>query len=90
MTKDNQYMFKQGVMLSDGLTKPAELTIIDDYHSKVTIYEGRYHQIKRMFHSIENEVLELKRIQIANLRLDEELDEGQYRVLTQTDIEQLK
>ena len=43
-----------------------------------------------MFHSIENEVLELKRIQIANLRLDEELDEGQYRVLTQTDIEQLK
>ncbi|ADC87268.1 rRNA pseudouridine synthase [Staphylococcus lugdunensis] len=90
VTKDNQYMFKQGVMLSDGLTKPAELTIIDDYHSKVTIYEGRYHQIKRMFHSIENEVLELKRIQIANLRLDEELDEGQYRVLTQTDIEQLK
>ncbi|EHJ07714.1 pseudouridine synthase [Staphylococcus simiae] len=81
--------FEQGVELSDGRVKPAILEIIDDVTSKVTIYEGKYHQVKRMFHSIENEVLELRRIKIANLELDSNLELGQYRLLTKTDFEQL-
>ncbi|WP_322770761.1 pseudouridine synthase [Staphylococcus epidermidis] len=82
--------FKSGIELSDGKLKPAILKKVDDYVSHVTIYEGKYHQVKRMFHSIENEVLELKRIKIAQLELDHNLDLGCYRLLTQIDFDNLK
>ncbi|KAB2273440.1 rRNA pseudouridine synthase [Staphylococcus epidermidis] len=82
--------FKSGIELSDGKLKPAILKKVDDYVSHVTIYEGKYHQVKRMFHSIENEVLELKRIKIAQLELDHNLDLGSYRLLTQIDFDSLK
>lgn len=81
--------FKSGIELSDGKLKPAILKKVDDYVSHVTIYEGKYHQVKRMFHSIENEVLELKRIKIAQLELDHNLDLGSYRLLTQLDFDNL-
>lgn len=82
--------FKSGIELSDGKLKPAILKKVDNYVSHVTIYEGKYHQVKRMFHSIENEVLELKRIKIAELELDYNLDLGSYRLLTQLDFDNLK
>ena len=82
--------FKSGIELSDGKLKPAILKKVDNYVSHVTIYEGKYHQVKRMFHSIENEVLELKRIKIAQLELDHNLDLGSYRLLTQIDFDTLK
>ena len=82
--------FKSGIELSDGKLKPAILKKVDNYVSHVTIYEGKYHQVKRMFHSIENEVLELKRIKIAELELDHNLDLGSYRLLTQLDFDNLK
>ena len=82
--------FKSGIELSDGKLKPAILKKVDDYVSHVTIYEGKYHQVKRMFHSIENEVLELKRIKIAQLEIDHNLDLGSYRLLTQIDFDNLK
>lgn len=82
--------FKSGIELSDGKLKPAILKKVDNYVSHVTIYEGKYHQVKRMFHSIENEVLELKRIKIAQLELDHNLDLGSYRLLTQIDFDHLK
>ncbi|MGZ9486620.1 pseudouridine synthase [Staphylococcus epidermidis] len=82
--------FKSGIELSDGKLKPAILKKVDDYVSHVTIYEGKYHQVKRMFHSIENEVLELKRIKIAQLELDHNLDLGSYRLLTHIDFDNLK
>lgn len=82
--------FKSGIELSDGKLKPAILKKVDNYVSHVTIYEGKYHQVKRMFHSIENKVLELKRIKIAQLELDHNLDLGSYRLLTQIDFDNLK
>ena len=82
--------FKSGIELSDGKLKPAILKKVDNDVSHVTIYEGKYHQVKRMFHSIENEVLELKRIKIAQLELDHNLDLGSYRLLTQIDFDNLK
>lgn len=82
--------FKSGIELSDGKLKPAILKKVDNYVSHVTIYEGKYHQVKRMFHSIENEILELKRIKIAQLELDHNLDLGSYRLLTQIDFDNLK
>lgn len=82
--------FELGVELSDGQVKPAELIKGNDRLSYVTIYEGKYHQVKRMFHSIENEVLELKRVKIANLELDKTLNSGEYRFLNEQDFENLK
>lgn len=90
ITQFNIDKFKSGIELSDGKLKPAILKKVDNYVSHVTIYEGKYHQVKRMFHSIENEVLELKRIKIAQLELDHNLDLGSYRLLTQIDFDNLK
>ena len=82
-------LFEKGIELSDGKVKPAQLEIIENKLSRVTIYEGKYHQVKRMFHEIENEVLKLKRIKIANLELDETLELGEYRLLTENDFKLL-
>lgn len=79
-----------GIELNEGLAKPAKLVQGDELNkSFVTIYEGRYHQVKRMFHAIDNEVLALKRIRIGDLQLDSTLASGEYRHLTQQDFKLL-
>ena len=86
--------FKEGVILEDGYkTLPADLEIIkSDIISKVylTIQEGKYHQVKRMFESLEMKVIFLKRISMGPLELDETLELGQYRELTEEEINTLK
>ena len=57
------------------------LEIIDDFHGYVTIEEGKYHQIKKMFLSLKNEVISLKRISFDEIYLDEDLLEGMSRPL---------
>ena len=52
--------------------------------------EGKFHQVKRMFQSAENEVVFLKRMSMGSLTLDKALETGQYRPLTQEEIERLK
>lgn len=59
-------------------------------YCEVTIKEGKYHQIKRMFKAIDSEVLYLKRLSMGNLKLDESLDEGQYRPLTPKELKDLQ
>jgi len=53
----------------------------------LTIYEGKFHQVKRMFSQMGNEVIYLKRIKMGNLELDETLELGKYRELTEEEIE---
>lgn len=79
-------IFKQGIQLKSEktLTEPAKLMIIDDYHAELTISEGRYHQVKRMFAAVNNHVTQLHRKQIGNIVLD--IPEGEYRPLTQDEI----
>lgn len=90
ITKNDIEYFKTGIELNEGLAKPAQLVEGDEKNkSFVTIYEGRYHQVKRMFHAIDNEVLALKRISIGDLKLDSALAPGEYRHLTQQDFKQL-
>ena len=90
VTKVDIDAFKKGIILSDGPVKPAQLTRINETTSQVTIYEGKYHQVKRMFHAIENEVLELKRLKIANLALDENLKSGEYKLLSDKELNLLQ
>lgn len=73
--------------------KPAELVILKANaisHVRVTIYEGKYHQIKRMFETIGKPVLTLKRISMGALTLDEQLKPGEYRALTEEEINNLR
>lgn len=84
--------FKEGIDIGDEeLTMPAALEIADcDSHVYITLHEGRYHQIKRMFQALNNEVLYLKRISMKALVLDETLKPGEYRKLTEDEIKGLK
>ncbi|KMK50970.1 16S rRNA pseudouridylate synthase [[Actinobacillus] muris] len=68
------------------LTKPAKLEILDDYNVNLTISEGRYHQVKRMFAALGNKVVALHRWRIGNVVLDETLEEGEFRMLTEKEI----
>ncbi len=86
--------FKEGVTLDDGYkTLPADLEIINgNIISKVylTIQEGKFHQVKRMFESIGMKVLFLKRVSMGPLELDITLKPGEYRELTEVEINLLK
>lgn len=89
--------FLEGVTLDDDYKcKPAELVIkeIDETENtskiEVTIQEGKFHQVKRMFESVDKEVTYLKRISMGPLYLDEDLPLGEYRVLTEDELESLK
>ena len=78
--------FKNGVNLNDGECKSAVLEITGEYTSKVTIIEGRYHQIKRMFGCYGAKVVELNRICIGNLYLPKELPIGSVKEATQNEL----
>lgn len=67
-------------------TSPAELEVLGNNLARVTIYEGRYHQIKRMFHAVGNRVTALHREQMGPIRLDSHLPSGGYRPLTDREI----
>ncbi len=73
--------------------KPAKLEIISNeepFKVRLTITEGKFHQVKRMFHAVGNEVLALNRVSIGNLMLDSDLKQGDYRELTLEEVESLK
>lgn len=82
--------FEKGVTLDDGyVTMPGKLEILDDF-VRITIHEGKFHQIKRMFEAYGLSVTYLKRISIGGILLDETLPEGEYRELTSEEIKILK
>ncbi|MBE6678072.1 MAG: 16S rRNA pseudouridine(516) synthase [Ruminococcaceae bacterium] len=83
-------VFKDGAVLEDGYKcMPAELEILSPDRCAITIREGKYHQIKRMFESVGNKVIELTRVSIGNLSLDTGLKQGEYKVLTKPEISAL-
>lgn len=100
VTEEDVQAFKEGVVLIEDkeeyVTQPATLEIIEiieeDHVSvvHVTIQEGKFHQVKRMFHAVGKEVTYLKRIRMNQLTLDESLPLGVYRRLTEEELEQLK
>jgi len=87
-------LFKEGVVLDDGYkTLPATLKIIKSSNIssiELTIFEGKFHQVKRMFEAVNKKVIFLKRIAIGNLKLDRSLDIGKYRYLTENELNLLK
>ena len=81
--------FEEGVDLNDGKCKVAILEKIGEYEARVTLTEGRYHQIKRMFGCFGAKVVKLHRICMGNLYLPDDLDVGKSRELTLEELELL-
>ena len=94
VTEDDVELFAKGMDIGEKkLTKPAELVILKSNvisHVQITICEGKFHQIKRMFEVVQKPVLELKRLSMGRLTLDEDLAPGEYRSLTDNEIYDLR
>lgn len=91
--------FEEGVELDDGyVTLPAQLVVdsaelqgeLYECWITITIHEGKFHQIKRMFQAVGKQVVYLKRVSMGPLALDESLPIGTYRELTEEEVEQLR
>jgi 16S rRNA pseudouridine516 synthase len=98
VTDEDRTAFAQGVVLDDGyVTMPAQLQILlagnpsasKPSEIQLTIMEGKFHQVKRMFHAVGKRVVFLKRISMGPLLLDESLAPGEYRELTAEELQQL-
>ncbi|WP_115718733.1 16S rRNA pseudouridine(516) synthase RsuA [Gallaecimonas mangrovi] len=88
LADDVEQRFLDGVQLHGErhLTKPATLERIDDTEVLLTISEGKYHQVKRMFAAVDNKVVDLHRESIGGVALDPDLAEGEYRPLTASEV----
>lgn len=82
--------FAAGIALSDGLCRPAKLEITGEHTGIVTLREGRYHQIKRMFGCFGAKVTALHRLSMGALRLDPSLKPGECRPLTGEELRRLQ
>ncbi|MDD7795750.1 pseudouridine synthase [Clostridium sp. 'White wine YQ'] len=87
--------FEKGITLDDGYKcMSAKLQVLssNDEGSEVyvTLQEGKYHQVKRMFESVDKKVVYLRRIEFGGLSLDETLEEGEYRELSEEELEVLR
>ena len=87
---------EQGVTLEDGtVTRPARLELLPEKEweftkTLLTIHEGKFHQVKRMFEALGCKVVFLKRLSMGNLVLDPELETGAYRPLTEEELTNLR
>ncbi|UYA59946.1 16S rRNA pseudouridine(516) synthase RsuA [Pectobacterium colocasium] len=88
LAEDTAAQFTAGVQLHNekSLTKPATLEKVTDHVVRLTISEGRYHQVKRMFAAVGNRVVELHRERIGDIWLDSELEPGEFRELSDDEI----
>ena len=97
MTQEDQVSFEKGITLDDGYEcMPAHLEIlsIDESHQaslvQIKIKEGKFHQVKRMVKACGKMVVDLQRISMGSLHLDESLELGEFRNLKDSELEALK
>ena len=94
LTEEETIQLEKGVIINDDyLTKPAKVRTLEVYEDtslvEMIISEGKFHQVKLMFKSLNHTVLELKRVKIKDIELDNSLDLGDYRLLNQEEIDSL-
>ena len=83
--------FEKGIKLDDGyVTMPSKVELIEKDKAYITIHEGKFHQVKRMFEALNMKVTYLKRVTFGSLILDDNLKEGEYRLLSEDEILKLK
>ena len=89
LTDEDVKRFAEGISSGEDDFLPAAMRITGEKTALVEICEGKFHQIKRMFHAVGAEVLKLKRLRIGALYLDDTLNEGGFRELTAAEIMKL-
>ena len=92
LTGDEDTLFASGELMLEGEEKPllpAQLVVIDPHHVRLTITEGRYHQVRRMFAAAGNHVVQLHRERIGGLSLPPDLEPGQHVILTAAQAERV-
>ncbi len=91
VTKEMEHRLCQGVDIGeDKFTLPAKTKLLSKTSLHLTITEGKFHQVKRMLKAVGTEVTYLKRISMGSLTLDPKLEKGEYRMLTEKELEALK
>ena len=92
LNEDEISYLEKGATLEDGyVTKPSEIELFENKKSgHITLVEGKYHQIKRMLESVNNKITYLERITFGPLVLDENLERGEWRFLTENEIKGLE
>ena len=94
VTEDDVNLFEKGVDIGEDVpTKPAKLVVLsegDISEVELTITEGKFHQVKRMFEAVGKKVIYLKRLSMGNLTLPKDLAPGEYRPLTKQELEHLR
>ena len=96
VTEEDVKRFAEGIDIGaeeEEMTRPAKLDIMksaEESEIRLTIHEGKFHQVKRMFLAVCKEVTYLKRERMGTLCLDENLKPGEYRLLTEEEIENVR
>lgn len=90
ITSEQVEKLTNGVLIDDYQTKPSIVKIVSDKNIHLTIYEGKFHQVKKMAQAVGNEVTYLQRLKMGTLELDKNLELGSYRPLTIEEINYLK
>ncbi len=92
ISSDTASRFAEGIYFAfeNLTTSPAQLECLGPSEARLSIYEGRYHQVKRMFHAVGNRVLTLHRESMGAIVLDPILAPGEYRPLTQVEIDSIQ
>ena len=80
---------ENGIELKDFTSKPCSVRLDDETHGEITVTEGKYHQIKRMFHAVGSEITFLERVSFGGIELDGTLPRGKWRFLTEDEISSL-
>jgi len=91
LTPEYSSAFMRGMYFGfeDITTQPAQLTILSDHTAQVTLTEGKYHQIKRMFGRFQNPVIKLHRSKVGTLNLDASLASGESRTLSPEEVKSI-
>lgn len=91
LSEEDRKRIEAGMILQSGeVFQPAQVIPVSDHQIRLILKEGKYHEIKRMLLAVGNEVTALKRLRMKNLVLDETLGPGEYRRLSEAEIQSLR
>lgn len=90
LSEEARLRMEAGLELGDFTSQPSQVELNAPTEGEITIVEGKFHQIKRMFAAVDNEITSLQRIRFGPLKLDESLELGQWRYLTDEEIHALQ
>ena len=90
LTEEDVIRFREGIRLSDFTALPAELEILESRRARITICEGKYHQVRRMLAAAGHQTAALERKRFGPVILDPDLPAGRFRELREEELAALR